>query len=230
MLGHVRMGADVMFLLLLALGPLEPQAAPFEALVAKVSVRLEKIRDFEAEFVQRVHRPAFRKQIEERGTVAIKKPGRMRWEYRSPEQKLFVSDGRKTYFYIPEENQVIVSHKPAGALALTDDSPLALVAGSKKLEELFRIEPSSSPAETGGSVLRLIPKTPSAELAGVEIEVDSESGSLRRVILVDVQHNKTEFVFEGVRENRGLSENLFRFVAPPGVQILLADKGLPTSR
>ena len=45
--------------------------------------------------------------------MLVKKPGKMRWEYTAPEQKVFVSDGVKIYSYIPQDKQVIVSHRAA---------------------------------------------------------------------------------------------------------------------
>ena len=65
---------------------------------------------------------------------------------------------------------------------------------------------------------------------GDQVEVEPELGRLRRVVLVDVQKNKTEFRFERIRENRALSEELFRFTAPSGVEIVLADGGLPRAK
>src|SRR5207244_7299369 len=53
-----------------------------------------------------------RKQITERGRLIIKKPGKMRWQYTAPEEKLFVSDGVMMYSYIPQDKQVIRSSVP----------------------------------------------------------------------------------------------------------------------
>ena len=44
-------------------------------------------------------------QREESGTLWLKKPRKMRWEYRSPKEKLFVSDGQSVWFYVPAERQ-----------------------------------------------------------------------------------------------------------------------------
>ena len=55
-----------------------------------------------------------RTKTTERGTVVIKRPGRMRWVYTAPERKEFVSDGTKIYAYFPADKQVIVSPAPTG--------------------------------------------------------------------------------------------------------------------
>src|SRR5438552_1468524 len=74
--------------------------------------KYDGIRDFSADFVHTYTGGVLRKQITERGHLLIKKPGKMRWEYTSPEQKTFVSDGIKMYSYIPEDKQVIVASVP----------------------------------------------------------------------------------------------------------------------
>src|SRR5689334_15076451 len=61
----------------------------------------DQVKDFSADFTHTYQGGVLKKTISERGTVQIKKPGRMRWEYTAPERKTFVSDGRKIYSYIP---------------------------------------------------------------------------------------------------------------------------------
>src|SRR5437763_13179289 len=82
--------------------------------------KYDTVRDFSADFVHTYQGGVLHKQITERGHVLIKKPGKMRWEYTSPEKKLYISDGVRIYSYTPEDKQVIVSAVPrdeqAGAL------------------------------------------------------------------------------------------------------------------
>src|SRR5688572_23323527 len=93
------------------------QAGPSADSVARtLQARYQGVRDFAADFEQTYRGGVLRTQASERGTVKIKKPGRMRWVYTSPEKKEFVSDGAKIYTYIPADKQVYVSDVP------TDDS------------------------------------------------------------------------------------------------------------
>src|ERR1700676_5421074 len=71
--------------------------------------RYNGVKDFSADFVHAYQGGVLKKQISERGRVLIKKPGKMRWEYTAPEQKVFVSDGTKMYSYVPADKQVLVS-------------------------------------------------------------------------------------------------------------------------
>ena len=70
------------------------------------------------------------------GTVQIKKPGKMRWDYTAPEKKLFVSDGSTIYLYVPADKQVIVSPVPADDSATT---AVLFLAGKGNLARDFTV-------------------------------------------------------------------------------------------
>jgi outer membrane lipoprotein carrier protein len=80
-----------------------------QAFAQALQMRYQGIRDFSADFVHSYRGGVLRTETTERGTVTIKKPGRMRWVYTSPERKEFVSDGQKVYAYVPADKQVVVS-------------------------------------------------------------------------------------------------------------------------
>ena len=88
-----------------------------EALARSLQQRYEGIKDFSADFLHTYRGGVLRQQAKEQGTVTVKKPGRMRWNYTAPEKKLFVSDGVKIYFYIPEDRRVIVTSVPSGIMS-----------------------------------------------------------------------------------------------------------------
>jgi len=178
-------------------------------LVEKIESHYDAVADFEAGFRQRYQRRLLRRMVEEKGKVSVKKPGRMRWEYRSPEEKVFVTDGAKTYFYLPAENQVMVSHQPQGAMGMEEGSPFELLAGRGRLRDSFTPSLSDEPATEGG------------------IEVQSKDGRILRVVLIDTASNRTEFLFDDVRENVGLPESLFRFAIPSGVEVVVQQSDNP---
>jgi outer membrane lipoprotein carrier protein len=197
-------------------------------LVARIESHYASISDFEAGFTQRYERRLLRRTVEEKGRVSVKKPGRMRWEYRFPEEKLFLTDGAKTYFYLPAENQVMVSHAPGGAMGMEEGSPFELLAGRARLTDRFVASASNENPTEDGVVLRLDPVNPQEEFEVVFLEVDPAVGRILRVVLVDAASNRTEFLFDDVRENVGLSETLFRFAIPSGVEVVVQQSDNPT--
>ena len=108
--------------------------------------RYNHLRSLQAEFTE-IYRGAGMERTES-GTLWLKKPGKMRWEYRSPREKLFLSDGKDAWFYVPGERQVRRT-----AVKKLDDlrSPLAFLLGKTKLEkELQGLSLASGCGSLGG--------------------------------------------------------------------------------
>src|SRR5688572_11951805 len=81
---------------------------PATEVATALQAKYDKIRDFSADFVHSYEGGVLKRNVRERGVMQIKKPGKMRWEYQSPEKKLFVSDGRQMYLHEVGPNQVTV--------------------------------------------------------------------------------------------------------------------------
>ena len=155
----------------------------------------------------------------EAGTLWLKKPRKMRWEYRSPKEKLFVSDGQAVWFYLPAEKQVRKT-----TLKKLDDirSPLAFLLGKTKLEsELSGLSKAvdQSPLETANTVLRGVPRGFGGQLSEVQVEI-APSHQIVRIVLVEQDGASTEFRFANWKENQRLDESLFSFKLPLGVELV----------
>ena len=156
-------------------------------------------------------------QREESGTLWLKKPRKMRWEYRSPKEKLFVSDGQSVWFYVPAERQARKTD-----LKRLDDlrSPIAFLLGKTKLEnELQGLSKvvDKGPAVAGDTLLRGVPKAMAGQLSEVQLEI-SASNQIVRIVLMEADGGTTEFRFSEWKENVELSDTRFQFTPPPGVE------------
>ena len=160
-----------------------------------------------------------RKQITERGHLLIKKPGKMRWEYTAPEQKLFVSDGVKIYSYIPQDKQVIVSPMPRDDEATT---PALFLAGKGNLTRDFTPSLVDAPAGTpaGSRALKLVPKTRQPDYDWLVLVVDPATLAIRGLVTIDAQGGKSSFSFTNLKENVGLADKEFAFKIPRGVDVV----------
>ncbi len=159
----------------------------------------------------------------ESGTLWLKKPGRMRWEYRTPRPKLFVSDGKRAWFYVPGENQA----RKAEIKNLNDlRSPLRYLLGRTRLEKEFQglsFAPDVPPVTPGAVVLRGIPTFVADQVSQTLLEVLPD-GRIVRLIIEEQDGSRTEFRFQNERGNMALPEDRFRFVPPPGVETLQANE------
>lgn len=197
---------------------------PLKELVERVDAHYERVGAFSARFVQRFERRLMRRTMVESGTVDFKKPGKMRWAYESPEEKLFVTDGAKTYFYIPAERQVMVSQEQSGdgILNMAQGSPFELLAGKARLTDTFEYFRAPSEPRFGGQMIQLVPFKRQGSFEEIELEVNPSNGQVQRVILVDAQSNRTEFSFEAIEENVEIEDSRFRFAIPAGVEVVVA--------
>ncbi len=190
-----------------------------DALARSLEQRYQGIRDFSADFVHTYRGGVLRKELTERGTMAIKKPGMMLWSYTFPEKKTFVSDGRKMYSYIPQERQVIVSTVPQEDEAPT---PILFLAGKGNVTRDFT--PGYADVDSPGRyALKLVPRRPESDYESLIVLLDPGTLQIRGLTTIDSQGGESAFLFNNLKENRGLSDKEFVFRIPRGVDVMTDD-------
>src|ERR1700674_4015796 len=145
------------------------RAQDIHQLAHAVDDHYNHLRSLQADFTE-IYRGEGAERVES-GTLWLKKPRKMRWEYRSPKEKLFISDGQVVWFYLPAERQLRKT-----SLQKLDDlrSPLAFLLGKTKLEsELPGLSKAGdqSPLAAGDIVLRGVPQTAMGQVSEVLLEI-----------------------------------------------------------
>jgi outer membrane lipoprotein carrier protein len=181
--------------------------------------KYDTIHDFSADFVHTYQGGILRKQITERGQVLIKKPGRMRWEYTSPEKKLFVSDGVKIYDYTPADRQVIVGTVPKDDRA---SAPILFLAGKGNITRDFtpsigEVPPGVPPDSVA---LKLVPKTAQPDYDWLLLVVGRQSLTLRGLVTIDAEGGRSSITFANLKENVNPADKQFTFNIPRGVDVI----------
>jgi outer membrane lipoprotein carrier protein len=192
------------------------------AIAQAVDERYNHLRSLQAEFTE-IYRGAGMERTES-GTLWLKKPGKMRWEYRSPRDKLFLSDGRNAWFYVPGERQVRRT-----AVKKLDDlqSPLAFLLGKTKLEKELpglSLAPDVTPLAAGDVVLRGVPKSLADRVSQVLLEITPDHW-IGRILIEEVDGSVTEYRFSSPRENVDVPDQRFQFVVPDGVEVIEGELG-----
>ena len=215
-----RVGLLVSVLGLAASSPLA-QAVAAPELAQQLQKKYDGIRDFTADFVHAYEGGVLRKQITERGRLIIKKPGKMRWDYSAPDQKLFVSDGVKMYSYIPQDKQVIVSNVPQQDEAAT---PTLFLAGKGNLVRDFTpsIVPLPKGMPAGSVALKLVPKSTQRDYDWLVLVVDPATLDIRGLVTVDAEGGTSSFTFTNLKTNTNPSDKEFAFKIPRGVDVVSA--------
>ena len=213
-------------IVLLIIGPPTPTAQdparpPIDELIAALQVKYDSVRDFSADFKHTYAGGVLRTTLTEYGTVHVKKPGMMRWDYTTPEKKLFVSDGTTLYSYIPLDRQVFVEQVPPKDRAST---PVLFLTGKGRLSRDFTVTYDDAIKVPPDSwILQLTPRADDADYEWLTLAVDRVSLSIAQLIATDFQGGVSTFTFTGLKENEGLSDRLFTFKIPRGTEIVTAD-------
>jgi outer membrane lipoprotein carrier protein len=200
--------------------PIHAQEIP--QLARAVDEHYNHLRSLQADFTE-IYRGAGAERVES-GTLWLKKPRKMRWEYRSPKEKLFVSDGQSVWFYLPAERQARKTE-----LKKLEDlrSPLAFLLGKTKLEKELRglsKVVDQSPMGAANTLLRGVPQAIGDRVSEVQLEI-TPSDQIVRILLTEADGATTEFRFGNLKENLSLSDGRFEFTPPPGVETVEGELG-----
>jgi outer membrane lipoprotein carrier protein len=187
-----------------------------DATARALQARYEGIRDFSADFVQTYRGGVLRTQTSERGTVAIKKPGRMRWIYTSPERKEFVSDGQKVYSYLIQDRQVIIAPLPPDDQATT---PALFLTGKGDISRDFTAAYADAPSPSAAA-LKLTPRRSESEYEYLVVTIDPGTLQIRALTTRDRQGGDSTLTFTNLKENTGISDKEFVFRVPRGVDVI----------
>jgi len=168
-----------------------------------------------ADFKQILESRTLPRPQEEKGVVSLKFPGRMRWEYSSPPGKLAVTDGSRAYLYLPEDKAVLVGSMTdldAGAVTTR------LLLGDPSLEADFVVEGAPAKDDAEIWILKLTPRG-DFPYDSLVLDVEAGRGAIRRIRLVDPLGNRMEYRFDRIRVEKNLSEKIFTYRIPRGVEI-----------
>ena len=185
-----------------------------EALDA-VQSNYEKILTFEAEFTQKSYVKMMGETQHAKGTVSIKKPGRMKWIYGAPDTQVLISNGKTLWHYVADEEQV--TKVPIESI-YSSNTPALFLAGQGNLIKTFNVESIS--LETNPISISLTPKKDDQALTRLQLFANKKNYQITGSTVYDKLGNKTEIYFSKIKTNKDIPEKTFEFQAPPGVEIL----------
>lgn len=209
----------ILWLALSAVAVAQDKQQDLNALAQRVDKRYNQLRSMRAQFAETYSGAGMSRT--ETGTLWLKQPAQMRWEYKQPREKLFVSDGKTAWFFVPGEQQA----RKAPIKKLDDiRSPLRFLLGKTKLLKEFHelgFAPDMKPLNAGNQVLRGVPKGMEDRVSVVVLEV-SPDGRIDRIRIEEIDGSVTEFRFSNEIENLQMAGSHFKFKPPSGVEIVEA--------
>ncbi len=195
-------------------------APDVKTLAAAVDEHYNHLHSLQAQFTE-LYRGSGMERTES-GTLWLKKPGKMRWEYRSPREKLFVSDGKDAWFYVPADRQA----RKTAARKLDDiRSPLAFLLGKTKLEkelEALSLAPDIPPSSPENVVLRGVPRALADSVNEILLEIAPDH-RIVRIVIDEVDGSVTEYRLSDQQEDEPISDSRFQFKPPAGTETIEGD-------
>jgi outer membrane lipoprotein carrier protein len=200
--------------------PFALPAADFDPakILTGIEDRYNHIQTLQVDFVQ-TYKFRGPTRIPEKGTLYLHKPRRMRWEYSSPAGKLFISDGKFYYDYNPEDKSVKKTE-----MKEDDDlrGPLAFLLGKLNFKQDFG---KYEAKQQGDDVaITAFPKSDQAAFAEVSF-VAGMDFAIKELTVKGQDGDVMHYVFSGEKKNPPVSDTMFRFTPPPGVQVVDDTKG-----
>ena len=188
-------------------------AVTTEEVMSKLQSTYRDVNDITINFIQKSSVEGFGEKVFE-GTLYIKKPKLMRWDYSMPvKQNIFIT-GEKVLLYMPEQRQAIVQ-------AISDhpdaEPAMGLLSNIEKWADMFSIKGEDETAE--GFSIELRPKTMQL-VEKVLVDIDKETFYIKGMTLFEKSGNKVSFDFSKTKINSGLKDSLFDFKVPKGTEML----------
>lgn len=182
-------------------------------IVSRLQGKYESITSIKADFTQEVSSkgmPAMKSE----GKVWLKKPGKMRWEYKKPAKDLIVSDGKTIWLFQPDLNQVIERPASLSASAMATD----FLSGIGSIEKEFDVKLAA--IDSANHVLILTPKQEQSSLRNLILEVNKEKSIVEKTTITDHFGNQTAVTFNNIKLNASMKDSLFKYTPPRGAAVV----------
>lgn len=199
-----------------------PAASAVAAVTADQAVdnlqqALKAITTFQARFEQLYYSMSISEPLREKGDLFLQKPDRMRWNYKTPQDKVFLYKEGVLEMYLPEENQL--TRSPVSKEALESDI-FGIFLGTMSFRDAYAVEDNPFPTDaTRVRQVKLTPKT-EGDYSHILLEIDETTWLLRRAIFLEWAGNKREFVFSQIKTGVRIPAKTFTLKVPPGTEII----------
>jgi outer membrane lipoprotein carrier protein len=214
---HFFRAACAALLVLLVSMPASAAQSEIDRCVKNLEKQYGTMKDFHADFEQETQLASIKRVEKGSGAVWFKKPGKMLWEYKTPQVQKIILDGKTLWFYVPEDKQVMKNNFSTIPQHIVVD----LFRGKIVIQEKFKVsfiqeEMKNSRKEIS---LELIPLVYDPTVKKLTVWVDPEKFYIMRSSLEDEFGTKTMLVFSNITIDKNIPDATFEFTPPPGVEV-----------
>jgi len=186
-----------------------------DSTIGHLETSFARMKTFQADFEQTYTSSSVSIPLKESGRIYFQKPDSMKWEYKLPEEKVFLSGGGIFQYYIPEDNQLIRGSVPREG---HEGEILLILTGQKNISASYDVE-KIPPDGEGPAIFKLIPKE-EGYYSHHLLLMDEPTGLIRTLTLFDWTGNITEIRFSDIKTDVRFKSGIFRLKIPDDVEII----------
>lgn len=200
-----------------------PESSPRTASIVRgVQQRYDATTDFTADVLQEMTVASLGKTLTARGTVAFRRPGKLRWQVGDASGQTIVADGTTLWVYLPEEQQVL---KAPFQSAFKASTPISFLLGVGRIGDDFDVTAEDAKSEDGLTWMKLVPRQGDGTLGWLRLGVTPKTFDITGAEIHDQLGNTTKLTFSNLKRGVGLADSLFQFKIPDGVDVVEAPIG-----
>ena len=213
---NISLAAAALAVLVLSI-PAWAAQSEIDRCVKNLEKQYGDMKDFHADFVQETQLASIKRIEKGAGAVWFKKPGKMLWEYKTPQAQKIILDGKTLWFYVPEDKQVMKNNFSTIPQHIVVD----LFRGKIAIQEKFKVsfvqeEMKNNKKEIS---LELLPLAYDPTVKKLTLWVDPEKFYIMRTCLEDEFGTRTILVFSNIAIDKNTPDATFEFIPPPGVEV-----------
>lgn len=185
----------------------------------KVEKRYDVI-DFSSYFVQESTLKAMDITDVASGSIFVKRPGMMRWEYDKPDRQTIITDGIKLWVYKPDDNQVMIGKAPS---FFGDGKGAGFLSDMKLIREQFKVSFEKEKSDHD-YVIKLLPKEPTVGITKIYLAISKITFKIKKIITLNEYDDETIIELINSKFNLNLDKSLFNFIVPEGTDVIMMDE------
>lgn len=154
------------------------------------------------------------------GTAFFKRPGKMRWEYETPDRQMIITDGNTLWVFRPDDNQVMIGKAPS---FFKGGKGFSFLSDMKAIRQKFSMILEKE-TQKGFFVLKLLPKEKTYDVAEIRLTISTATFDVVGIVTYNSYGDETRIVFNNIRFNQKIDDSLFHFNIPEGMEVLQLDE------
>ena len=175
-------------------------------------------KNFSADFIQESTLKAMDITDTATGKAWFKHPGMMRWEYKTPEEHVIITDGKTLWVYQPADNQVVIGD---AASYFSDGNGASFLSDIGLIKNAFTVTID----QTTDAVYRLkmVPHKKQLDLSEIYLTISRSTFDIESVRTVNAYGDDTRIIFRNLTFDPQMSDARFTFKVPKGADIIRMD-------